>query len=522
MALLSRRGLPFLSLPSLGQEASRQRLRFIPHNDLVVTDPHLTPAYVTRNHGYLVFDTLFGHDDGFAPHPQMLDRYSLSADGLEWRLVLRQGLIFHDEEPVRARDAVASIRRWAKRDSFGEALLAATAELDAPDDATIRFRLQYRFPRLPDALGKSASFMPAIMPERLALTDPARPIPEVIGSGPYRFLSSEHVPGARAAYARFDAYVPRDDGPAERLAGPKLAHFGRIEWTTIRDPATAGAALARGEQDWWEYAANDLGPWLTRQRGIEVTVPEETGMVSMMQPNHLHPPFDNPDFRRALLSALDQHSVMHAIGGGDPAMHRLPLGVFTPGTPMASEAGLEPLAGARELARARRVLEASGMLGRRVVILSPGDFATGPLVGQWVAALMRAVGLEPDLQIMDQGALLRRRTNRATPEAGGWNLFTTAWSGLDWLDPSGHLPLRGDGRSYPGWARSEAREQLRDAWFAANTAAEQRLAAVALQEQAMRDVPFFPLGAYVQRSAHRSGLTGMRRGFPVFWGVRWA
>jgi len=153
--MLPRRHLLVSSLaaPAIAQPRAARPLRFIPNNDLVTTDPHLTPAYVTRNHAQMVFDTLYGLDDRFIAHPQMLAGDSVSPNGLEWRLTLRAGLRFHDGEPVRARDCVASIRRWARRDSFGEALMAATAELSALDDQVLRFRLQRRFPRLRDALG---------------------------------------------------------------------------------------------------------------------------------------------------------------------------------------------------------------------------------------------------------------------------------------------------------------------------------------------------------------------------------
>lgn len=510
-----------LAAPAVAQPRLARPLRFVPNNDLVTTDPHLTPAYVTRNHAQMVFDTLYGLDDRFGAHPQMIAGDTVSADGLEWRLTLRPGLRFHDGEPVRARDCVASIRRWARRDSFGEALLSATAELSAWDDMVLRFRLHRPFPRLRDALGKAASIMPAILPERLAETEPTRPIPEIIGSGPYQFLRAEHIPGARAAYERFDGYLPRPDGPAERTAGPKRALLARVEWTVIRDPVTASTALARGEQDWWEFAAQDQLGWLARQPGIRTSILDDTGMVSMAQPNHLHPPFDNVDIRRALLRALDQQAFARALAGDDSTLYRLPLGVYAPGSPLADAAGLEALTGPRDPGPARDALRAAGQLGRTVVILSPGDFVTGPMVGQILASQLRELGLVPDLQVMDQASLLRRRTNRAAPEQGGWNLFTTAWSGMDWLNPASHLPLRGNGTAYPGWAISPEREALRDAWFAADTPSREAEAARALQAQAMRDVPFLPLCGYAQASAYRAALTGMRRGFPVFWGLDW-
>jgi len=187
-----------------------------------------------RNYAYLVFDTLYGIDTSWAAQPQMVEGHQVEEDGLTWTLRLRDGLRFHDNEPVLARDVVASIRRFAARISLAEALMAATEELSAPDDRTVRFRLKRPVPHLPEAL---------------AGTSPFKPVAEIIGSGPYRFLPEEHISGARTAYARFPLYQPRTGGPVGFTSGPKIAHFERVEWLTL-DPFSAMAALRSGEIDW--------------------------------------------------------------------------------------------------------------------------------------------------------------------------------------------------------------------------------------------------------------------------------
>jgi peptide/nickel transport system substrate-binding protein len=163
-------------------------------------------------------------------------------------LKLRDGLRFHDNEPVLARDVVASIRRFAARISFAAALMASTDELSAPDDRTVRFRLKRPFPHLPEALAGPGDTVPAIMPERLAAEAPYRPVGEIAGSGPYRFLAQEHVSGARSAFERFAWYQPRSGGAVGFTSGPKVAHFDRVEWVKL-DPFSAMAALSRGEVD---------------------------------------------------------------------------------------------------------------------------------------------------------------------------------------------------------------------------------------------------------------------------------
>jgi peptide/nickel transport system substrate-binding protein len=177
-----------LAAPRIGRTEKTNKLVFAPAADLSVLDPVVTGYRPTRNHAYLVFDTLYGIDTNWTAQPQMVEGHQVDEDGLIWTLTLRDGLRFHDKEPVLARDVVTSIRRFAARISFANALMAATEELSAPDDRTVRFRLKRPFPHLPEALAGPGANVPAIMPERLAVTSPFQPVAEIVGSGPYRFL----------------------------------------------------------------------------------------------------------------------------------------------------------------------------------------------------------------------------------------------------------------------------------------------------------------------------------------------
>src|ERR1700726_2919161 len=197
--------LASVASPRIIRAESTRKLVFVPTSDLTVLDPVVTGNRPTRNHAYLVFDTLYGLDTSWEAQPQMVENHAVENDGLTWTLRLRDGLRFHDKEPVLARDVVASIRRFAPRISFASALVAATDDLSAPDDRTVQFRLKRPFPHLPEALAGPGANVPAIMPERLAAQSPDRPVAEVVGSGPFRFLAAEHVSGARAVFERFEA-----------------------------------------------------------------------------------------------------------------------------------------------------------------------------------------------------------------------------------------------------------------------------------------------------------------------------
>ncbi len=112
-------GACLLATPALGQSSRAGTLRLVPQASLTSLDPIWTTASVTTGHGYAVFDTLYALDSQLRPQPQMAEGHEVSSDGLTWLIRLRPGLKFHDGEPVRAVDCVASLQRWSKRDSFG-------------------------------------------------------------------------------------------------------------------------------------------------------------------------------------------------------------------------------------------------------------------------------------------------------------------------------------------------------------------------------------------------------------------
>ncbi len=510
-----------LVAPHVARAAGKNLLKFIPEADVAVLDPIWTTATVTRNHGYLVFDTLYGQDDTYAMHPQMVAGHTIERDGKLWRLTLRDGLKFHDNTPVRAQDAVPSIRRFAARDSFAAALLDATDELAAESDRVIRFRLKRPFPLLPNALGKTGTSMPCIMPERLALTDPGKQVTEMVGSGPYRFVAGEHVSGSQVVYQRFAGYVPRADGPPTFTAGPKIAHIERVEWHVIPDAATATGALTSGEMDWWQNPTPDVLPPIRARARLKVEVQDPGGGIAIMRFNELFPPFDNPEIRRALLGAISQDDCMEAAVGDDRSLWKDKVGVFSPGTPLASETGVSVMSGPRDLTRVKAALASAGYKGERVVMLNPSDYpSTSALVLVCADALKKA-GMNVDLQTMDWGTVVQRRASRKPPAEGGWNIFFTYLNGTNNFDPASQLGIRGNGKdAWFGWPNAPQLEALRAAWFGAPDLAAQKAICEQIQVQFWQDVPYIPLGVFYQPTAYDKSLTGMRMGFPQFYNLQ--
>lgn len=513
-----------LALPSVAHGDRYKLLKYVPAGDLPSVDPIQVPSYETRSHGFMVFDTLYGQagaGQGYIAKPQMVAGHNMENDGRKWTLRLRDELVFHDGSKVLARDCVASIRRWSARDLFGQTLMQRTDELAALDDKTIVFRLRKPFAMLPDALGKFATQMCAIMPEWLAATDPYKTIPEIIGSGPFRFKADEQMAGALHVYERFDRYTPRDQDQADFVSGPKAVHFDRVEWHIIPDVTSALEALLLGEVDWVESPPEDVLSGVRHDSRLKLQKIGSAGWWGLMRPNHLHPPFNNPAIRRALMAAIAQSDFMTAAVGSDPSLWRVPTGFFPPGTPMASDAGLNLLTGPRRLDQARAEIEAAGYSGEQVVVILPDSLWRIRILGEIAADLLRAVGMKVDQQLMDTAAWARQLVNTKPASEGGWSIFCTAMQGTDALSPASHAALRGNGmKAYAGWPDSPGLETLRDQWLDAADIDARRAIAGMLQEQAFLDVPYYPLGTFYPSTAYRSDLTGVLDGQAVFWNVR--
>ncbi len=510
-----------LAAPSIGRAANASTLRFVPDADLATLDPVWTTSYQSRDHGFLVYDTLFGQDASFKPTVQMLEGFVIEDDGKRYRMALRRNLKFHDGTPVLARDCVASIARWGKRDAFGQALMAAVDELSAPDDRTIVFRLKAPFPLLPDALSKTSPSMCPIMPERLAQTDAFTQVKEATGSGPYRYKADERVPGARVVYEKFAGYVPRDNGKAERTAGPKVAYFDRVEWDILPDASTVSSALLRGEVDWWYTPVADLLPSLRRSKDIRIETIVPTGVIATMRFNQTQAPFNNPALRRAIVGAVQQSDYMTAVMGDDTKLWRDQVGYFCPDTPMASTAGMSALTSPRDLDRVKREVEAAGYKGERVALLAPQDIASVKSLAEVTADVLKRSGFNVDVQAMDWATAVQRRANAGPVDQGGWSIFQTSWAGLDQFNPAGHVFLRANGKNAaPGWPSSEKLEALRTEWFAAKDLDAQKKICEQIQLQAFQDVPYIPLGQTLSPTAYRADLNGVLDGLPLFWNVK--
>ena len=508
-----------LAAPALAQPAGARTLVHVPQANLTSLDPVWTTAVVSRNAAGLMFETLFGRDESLAAKPQMLEGFSMEDGARRWTMRLREGLLFHDGEPVLARDCVASLKRWMVRDPIGQTIADRLGSLEAPDDRTLVWRLNKPFPSLAYALAKTQP-SPVIMPARIAATDPYRQIQEIIGSGPFRWVPDEYVPGSRAVWARNDRYRPRDE-PVSFCAGGLRAMVDRVEWQIIPDAGTAASALMNGEVDWVDQPIPDLLPRLRRARGVTVGLLDEHGTIAVLRPNQLHGPTANAAIRRAMLAAIDPEEVMTAVMGTDRRLWRAPVGFFLPGTPSANDAGMELVRTRRSPDAVKAMLAEAGYGGEPILFMHPSDQTFYDAISNVAVASFRKVGLNIDDVHMDWGTVVQRRTKKDTVDKGGWSIFPAGFPAAEYRDPVFATGIRGNGAAaWFGWPEDPVIERMRDTWMETTDEAEIKRLDREIQARAFETLPYFPLGQYLPQAGWRSALRGLLKGpVPVFWNV---
>jgi peptide/nickel transport system substrate-binding protein len=507
-----------LARPAIGGTA--KTLLFVPQSPLASLDPVWTSAMTTRNVGFMIYDVLFGRDASMNPKPQMLAGYVIEDDGKRWVMTLREDQWFHDGTKVLARDCVASLNRWMKRDPGGATLEARLDVLEARDDRTIVVRLKKRFPALPTLLSKFQTAA-VMVPERIANgTDPYKQMTETIGSGPFRFLKDEYVIGSHAAMVPFEKYVPRDE-PASFTAGGHRVMVDRVEWKMIPDAATAANAMATGEVDWLEMPMPDLLPMLQRASNVEIGRLDDWGFISQLRPNHVTSPTNNVKLRRAIMAAIDQRAVMEAIMGGDPDGVIVPMGFLATGKPEVDRAGIEALTTRKSPAEVKAMLADAGYNGERLVLLHTTDQPFYNSASLVVADELSRVGFNIEDQAMDWGTVLQRRASRQPLDKGGWSLFVSVTPVPEYRDPLLGSLLRGNGKdAWIGWPEIPRIEAAYNAWLDSDDPAEQVRLEREISLAAFESVPFVPLGRYMPRVAWSKGISHPLKGpAPVFWDV---
>jgi peptide/nickel transport system substrate-binding protein len=506
-----------LATPAL---AATKTITAVMHSDLRFLDPIITTAYIQRDYGYMVYDTLLAMDSNFKIQPQMAD-WKVSDDKLTYTFTLRDGLKWHDGAPVTAEDCVASLKRWEARDGMGQKLADYTASLEATDAKTITLKLKQPYGLVLESIGKPSSVVPFMMPKRVAETPPDKPITETIGSGPFKFVREEFQPGVKAVFVKNTDYVPRKEPPSW-TSGGKVVKVDRVEWVTMADAQTAVNALQSGDIDFMENPSFDLLPVLQANPDLKLQVLNGLGFQTLGRMNFIHPPFDNVKVRRAAFLALNQKNVLDALVG-NPDYYKVCGAVFGCGTPLETDVGAQSLVKGDGMAEAKKELAASGYDGTPVVIMGPGDVITLKAQPIVAAQLLRDAGFKVDLQATDWQTVVSRRASQKPDNEGGWDMFFTNWVGADVMNPIGNASVSGRGKNggWFGWADDAKLEAMRDEFSRATTPEEQKKIATEIQKEVYDQVIYVPLGQYTIPSAWRKSLTGVLDGpaTPIFWNI---
>jgi peptide/nickel transport system substrate-binding protein len=499
------------AIPETRAQDDKRVLRIAPHTSLTILDPIWTKAYITRNHGYLIYDTLFGMDAKGQIQPQMVASWTVGKDRRVWTFTLRDGLEFHDGRPVTSEDVIASLVRWSKRDGVGQKLFAATEGIEAVDVRTFRIKLREPFSMVLQALGKPSANVPFIMPRRVAETPADKQIDDYIGSGPFVFAKSEWRPGERIVYLKNAKYKPRPEEPSG-TSGGKVAKVDRVEWVIIKDPQTQANALANGEIDIVEAPAYESHAALKANPDLQIHVVNPQGLAYWLRFNHLHPPFDNVKVRQAAMAALNQPAFLK-VQVGVPEFYRTCFSVYPCGSPNATEKGMEFIA-KPDIKRAQQLLKESGYDGTAVVLLQPADLATISKLPLIAAQLLRQAGFTIDMQSMDFQTMVARLGKKDPPAKGGWNIYLAAWAAVDITDPvMANLMNASCDKAMAGWPCDAELEKLRDTYARAETAQARKSIAEQAQIRAMEIGTHVPLGEWVVPLAARKNVRGLVTGY---------
>jgi peptide/nickel transport system substrate-binding protein len=438
----------------------------------------------------------------------MVDKWEVSPDKLTWTFTLRDGLEWHDGKPVTAEDCVASIKRWAAKDSMGQKLMSVVGELGAPDAKTIKMVLKEPYGLVLDSLAKPSANIPFMMPKRVADTDPNTQITDYTGSGPFIFKKDEWKAGEKAVFVKNTRYKPRNE-PANGLSGGKVVKVDRVEWITIPDQQTQVNALLNGEIDMVESVPPDLLPLLQKDKNVKVMTVNKAGRQYELRFNVLHKPFDNPKIREAVLYALDQKPFLEA-NVGTPDYYTLCKSLFPCGSPLATTKGWDDKVSGNA-AKARELLKEAGYDGTPVVLLHQTDIAGHNQLATVAKPQLEAAGFKVDLQAMDWQTLVARRAKKDPLAQGGWSAFFTSWGSPDVMNPvsAAFINASCDKATF-GWPCDEGIEKLRDAFAKETDPAKQKAIAEQVSVRLSGAYPTFaPLGQFTVPTALRSNITGL-------------
>ncbi|MET4022077.1 ABC transporter substrate-binding protein [Bradyrhizobium sp. S3.2.12] len=495
--------------PSLRAQTAPQSgtVRMVKRVPLSAFDPVFSSADTTQDHGFAIYDQLFGIDSKLRPQPQMINRWEVSQDRLTYTFELRDGLEWHDGTAATSADCIASIRRWGQVAAGGILIMARTKDMVRKDDKTFSIILKERAPLI-DLFASPAGYPLFIMREKDASRPATEQVTANIGSGPFRFNEALARPGSNFTYDRNKNYVPRKE-PADLFAGGKIVNVERVVWATVADPQTAISALQAGEVDLVQGPSIDLLPVLEADPNIEVQMLNTAGYDWYLRLNHLQKPFNNVKARQALLHLIDQEAFMRA-AVGDPRYFGTVTSIFGSGTLYSNDENTSWYRKGGNPEKAKQLFQEAGYAGEKVVILQPTDLPKYSNVAQLLAQSLQKIGINAELAPSDYAGVVKRRVNKGPASDGGWSVFIASQSDFSFGEPLATATLSAAGdKAWVGWPHNEEYEALRAKWADAETVQQRQELARQMQKIWWDFVGFVFLGRSIEPAAHRKSLTGL-------------
>ncbi len=505
-------------VPGVASAQTKKLLRFVQNGNLTILDPIWTTAYVTRDHGYMIYDVLFATDEAGAIKPQMVDKHEVSADKTLWTFTLRDGLEWHDGKPVTAEDCVSSLKRWQARDPMGQKLADFVVEWKPVDAKTFTLKLKEPYGLVLDTLGKPSSNVPFMMPKRIADTDPFKQIDSQIGSGPFIYVNAESKPGEKHVYVKNPKYKPRPEA-ASGLAGGKIAKVDRVEFIDMPDSQQQVNALIAGEIDMVEQVPHDLIPILKKDKGVQIVNWNPLGQQFVLRMNHLTKPFDNPKIRQAALLCMRQEDYLKATVG-EPEFYKVCTAAFVCGTPNAVEIQGDLLT-KPNFEKSKALLKEAGYDGTPVVLMQSTTLPVLTNMAPVTKSLLEQGGFKVDMQSMDWQTVVTRRAKKDPSDKGGWSAFHTYAIAADILNPiAANFTVANGDKAWFGWPNDPEMEKLRDAYSKETDPAKSKALAAAVQNRALETAQYAWLGQWYGPGAARSNVVGwLKAPVTVLWNI---
>jgi peptide/nickel transport system substrate-binding protein len=396
-------------------------------------DPHSTSAYPSFQVLENVYDTLVvPNAEDLTMEPSLAEEWETSEDGLTWTFTLREGVTFHDGSEFDSADVVYSYNRIIGEELSNSYRFSTVESVEAPDAQTVVINLTQPTPNLLALIGafKGMAILPEGAAEDLDLTTEAN------GTGPFQLESSDASSTVLTAYEDYWGGAPSIEG---------------VEFRYITEPAAALTALKNGEVQWTDNVPPQQVESLGEDEDVELASTPSVDYWYMSM-NYARPPFDNPQVRQAIATAVDRAEVTEAarFEAARPNQTAIPEDSFY----YYDYAPFDPDEDA-----ARQLLEEAGVSTPITMgLMVTDEFPESVTAAQVVASQLEPIGIEVEVEVLDFATWLDRQ------DQGEFDAFMLSWLGN--IDPADFYEQQHitDGSSnYQGYSNPEVDRLLTEA-----------------------------------------------------------